>query len=61
LKEFQINLIRSHATGIGENLCIDASRRIHVLRINTLAKGFSGMSLGTMERLIEFFNSGAVP
>ncbi|CDW90715.1 histidine ammonia-lyase [Stylonychia lemnae] len=61
LKEFQINLIRSHATGIGENLELEASRRIHVLRINTLAKGFSGISLGTMERLIDFFNSGAVP
>lgn len=61
LKKFQVNLIRSHATGIGENLCTNASRRIHVLRINTLAKGFSGISIPTMERLVDLFNSGCVP
>ena len=61
LKEFQVNLIRSHATGIGENLDLDASRRTLALRINTLAKGLSGISIPTMERLVELFNSGAVP
>eukprot|EP00347_Sterkiella_histriomuscorum_P014532 403360518 len=61
LKEFQVNLIRSHATGIGENLDLDPARRILVLRINTLAKGLSGISINTMERLIEFYNSGIVP
>ena len=61
IKEYQINLIRSHATGIGEILDVNSSRRIHVLRMNTLAKGYSGISLSTMERLIEFFNSGCVP
>ena len=61
LKEFQINLIRSHATGIGENLSLEAARRILVLRINTLAKGYSGISPNTMERLLDFYNSGVVP
>lgn len=61
VKQFQINLIRSHSTGIGEILPIEASRRIHALKINALAKGYSGISISTMERLIEFFNSGCVP
>ena len=31
------------------------------MRINTLAKGFSGISLDVVKRLIEYFNSGLVP
>ena len=42
-------------------LPVDISRRVVALRINTLAKGFSGVSLDTVKRLIEFFNSGCVP
>lgn len=61
LKELQYNLIRSHATGVGKLLPLDPSRRICALRINTLAKGYSGISLDTVKRLIEFFNSGCVP
>lgn len=61
IRQYQVNLIRSHATGIGETLPLNSSRRIHALRINTLAKGFSGISIQTMERLVEFFNSGCVP
>jgi histidine ammonia-lyase len=61
LKEFQLDLIRSHATGIGEVLPLEASRRIHSLRINSLAKGFSGISPSTLKCLIDLFNSGCVP
>jgi histidine ammonia-lyase len=61
MEEFQINLIRSHATGIGEVLPLEASRRIHALRINSLAKGFSGISPETLTNLIDLFNKGCVP
>lgn len=61
MDEFQVNLIRSHATGIGEVLPIEASRRIHALRINSLAKGYSGISVETLQCLIDLFNSGCVP
>jgi len=56
-----LNLIRSHATGIGNNLPLEACRRIHALRINTLAKGYSGISNETLNDLIFLFNSGCVP
>ena len=61
LRDLQYNLIRSHSTGVGKILPIDPSRRIVALRINTLAKGFSGISLDVVKRLVEFFNSGCVP
>ncbi len=59
--DYQINLIRSHATGIGEVLPLEASRRIHALRINSLAKGYSGISPETLTCLIDLFNKGCVP
>jgi histidine ammonia-lyase len=61
MDDYQVNLIRSHATGIGENLPLEASRRIHALRINSLAKGFSGISPETLTCLVKLFNSGSVP
>ena len=61
LDELQVNMIRSHATGIGEYLPIEASRRIHALRINSLAKGYSGISPETLKCLIDLFNSGCIP
>jgi len=61
MDEYQVNLIRSHATGIGEVLPLEASRRIHALRINSLAKGYSGISPETMDCLVSLFNSGCVP
>jgi len=46
---------------VGKILPVDASRRVVALRINALAKGFSGCSLDTVHNLVDFFNSGAVP
>lgn len=61
LRDLQYNLIRSHSTGVGKLLPTDPSRRIVALRINTLAKGYSGISLDVVRRLVDFFNSGCVP
>ncbi|MCS1350737.1 histidine ammonia-lyase [Mechercharimyces sp. CAU 1602] len=41
--ELQLNLIRSHACGVGKPLSIPAVRGIMLLRANALAKGFSGV------------------
>jgi histidine ammonia-lyase len=34
---------------------------VHALRINSLAKTYSGISLATVERLVDLFNAGIVP
>jgi len=60
LRELQENLIRSHAAGTGEPLTIERTRGLMVLRINVLAKGFSGISRTTLERLIEAFNKSCL-
>lgn len=51
----------SHATGVGEPLPIHLTKRVMSLRINTVLKGCSGISVDTFERLVEFFNSGLIP
>ncbi len=59
--ELQTNLLRSHACGVGEALQTDIVRAMMLLRINTLAKGFSGVRL-LIPRLIEnFLNEGIHP
>ena len=56
LEELQINLIRSHAAGIGDNLSIKHVRMLMALRINVLAKGFSGITADTLQNVIDAFN-----
>jgi histidine ammonia-lyase len=61
LNKLQLNLIRSHASGVGEPLDTTTVRRIMALRINVLARGHSGISLGVLETLIRIFNAGLTP
>ena len=57
----QENLLRSHAVGVGNLLSIPVSRLALALRINALAKGYSGVTVALIEALIEMFNRGVIP
>lgn len=61
IEELQHNLIVSHAAGTGEPLPPEVVRAMIILRVNALAKGFSGIRVGTVERITKFFNSGLIP
>jgi histidine ammonia-lyase len=56
LGELQVNLLRSHAAGVGEPLSPRVVRAMMALRANVLAKGFSGIRVDTLERLIALLN-----
>ncbi|KHJ93345.1 histidine ammonia-lyase [Oesophagostomum dentatum] len=56
LKKLQLNLIRSHATAYGEPLHPSKARMLLALRINVLAKGYSGISLENIKKMIAAFN-----
>lgn len=60
-KDLQKNLIISHAVGAGTPFSTDVSRGIMLLRLNNLAKGFSGIRLETLETMIEMLNKGVTP
>ena len=61
LGALQLNLLRSHAAGVGEPLPERAVRAAMALRANVLAKGFSGIRRGTLELLIELLNRRVHP
>lgn len=56
LEQLQVNLVRSHAAGVGQPLSPEKVRRLLALRINVLAKGYSGISLETLHQLVDAFN-----
>ncbi|CAB3399958.1 unnamed protein product [Caenorhabditis bovis] len=60
VKQLQLNLIRSHATGYGEPLPPNRARMLLALRINILAKGHSGISLKNIKKMIAAFNAFCV-
>ncbi len=57
----QINLLRSHALGIGEPLGEPETRATILLRANVLAKGFSGVRPDVIDLLCELLNRRAHP
>jgi histidine ammonia-lyase len=61
LAELQINLVRSHAGGVGEPLAEAESRAMVALRANVLAKGFSGVRPELLELLVAMLNAGVHP
>jgi histidine ammonia-lyase len=61
LAALQLNLIRSHAAGVGEPLPVPAVRATMALRANVLAKGFSGAREQTVDALIDALNAGVHP
>lgn len=61
LKELQLNLIRSHAAGVGPCLSEVETRALMLLRANVLAKGHSGIRPQTLELLIAMLNAGVFP
>lgn len=61
VEELQLNLILSHACGVGEVLPKEVVRAMMVLRANALAKGHSGIRLETLQLLLDMINADVVP
>ena len=61
LGQLQLNLVRSHACGIGNPLSEPEVRAMMLLRANVLALGFSGIRLEIIELLCELLNHHVCP
>jgi len=61
IRELQVNLVRSHAVGVGEPLSIPETRAMMLLRANSLAKGHSGVRAMVIDTLCEMLNRGVTP
>ncbi len=61
LEDLQRGILLSHAAGTGELLSDEAVRLILALKINSLARGFSGVRLQTIDALIKLYNANVYP
>ena len=59
--QLQLNLVRSHAAGVGEPFDEDVVRAALLLRINTLCLGVSGVREVTLDRLVAMLNDDVYP
>jgi histidine ammonia-lyase len=61
IRQLQVNLLRSHACGVGDALTEPDVRAAILLRANSLAKGYSGVRPEIIDSLINILNRGVVP
>ena len=61
LENLQRSLVLSHAAGIGEPLDDKLVRLMMVLKINSLARGFSGIRLSVIQALMALVNAEVFP
>ena len=61
LSTLQRNLVMSHACGIGDEVRPEIVRLMLAFKIKSLAYGFSGVRVETVERLVDFYNKGVTP
>jgi histidine ammonia-lyase len=61
IRELQVNLVRSHAVGVGDPLPVAETRAMMLLRANSLAKGYSGIRAAVIDALCEMLNRKVTP
>ena len=61
LAQLQINLMMSHACGVGERVPNDIVKMMMLLKVQSLSYGYSGCKLDTVQRLVDFFNNDIYP
>jgi len=57
----QVNLLKSHAAGVGEVVSEQIVKLMIFLKVQSLSYGYSGISLETIERLIALYNNDVIP
>lgn len=61
VEKLQKNLVRSHATNVGEPFAEEIVRGIILLRANALSKGYSGVRVELIQKLTDFLNKHIIP
>ena len=60
-KKLQLNLLKSHSVGVGNAIEPELAKLMMILKVHALARGFSGISLQTLERIIWHINENIIP
>lgn len=61
LTQLQVNLIRSHACGMGDYVPHDIVKIMLLLKVKSLSYGHSGVQLATVEKLLDLYNTSTIP
>jgi histidine ammonia-lyase len=61
IRELQVNLVRSHAVGVGDPLPTSEVRAMMLLRVNSLSKGHSGVRTAVIDCICEMLNRRVTP
>ncbi len=61
IEALQVNLIRSHAAGLGDPLKPYVALAVLTVRLNTLVKGYSGVRIELLEFMQKMINNGVAP
>lgn len=61
IRELQVNLVRSHAVGVGDPLPVAETRAMMLLRANSLSKGNSGIRAVVIDKICELLNRKVTP
>ena len=57
----QTNILQSHSVGVGEPIAKDIAKLMLILKAQSLAKGYSGIALNTLRRIIWHIENDAIP
>ena len=57
----QENILQSHSVGVGQPVDKEIAKLMLILKIHSLAKGFSGISVSTLDRIIWHIENDAIP
>lgn len=60
-KELQYNILKSHSVGVGKPIDETIAKLMLILKVHSLAQGFSGIQLSTLERIIWHIDNNATP
>ncbi len=61
IEEYQVKYAKAHNCGTGKAVPVEVARAIIVIRLNSFAKGTSGIQLTTCELMIDMLNEGLTP
>ncbi len=60
-RRLQHNLLLSHAVGVGDDIPVEISRLMLILKVHSLAMGYSGISLATINRICWHIENNVIP
>ena len=60
-KKLQYNILQSHSVGVGNNIPAEVAKIMLITKVHALAKGYSGVQLSTLERIIWHIDNNIIP